>query len=268
MAEQDLLYSRENGLGIVTLNRPERLNAITHPMLARLHSIIEEIREDDSVRVAILTGNGRAFCAGTDISGELAAAPIPAEVEIFKMKEKDSTEYRESQWFFNSLPKPVICAINGAAVGIGAELSLHCDIRIASESACWGQVFVLRGMVPDTGAGTYLLPRIVGLSKACELVFSGEIINAQEMLRIGLVSRVVPDDQLLAAAKEMAKKLMRGAPLAVKMCKQLMYMGLERTLEAHQEASRYCLQLSTKTEDFQEGIRSFIEKREPRWVGK
>jgi enoyl-CoA hydratase/carnithine racemase len=265
MAEQDLLYSREDGLGIVTLNRPEKLNAITHPMLQRLHSIIEEIRRDDNVRVAILTGNGRAFCAGTDISGEV---PISAEVEILKMKEKNSTEYRESQWFFSSIPKPVICAINGAAVGIGAELTLHCDIRIASESARWGQVFVLRGMVPDTGAGTYLLPRIVGLSKACELVFSGEIINAQEMLRIGLVNRVVPDDQLLAAVKEMARKLMRGAPLAVQMCKQLIYMGLERNLEAHQEASRYCFQLSTKTEDFQEGIKSFFEKREPRWAGK
>ena len=128
MAEQDLLYSREDGLGIVTLNRPEKLNAITHPMLERLHSIIEEIRRDDSVRVAILTGNGRAFCAGTDISGEV---PISAEVEILNMKEKNSTEYRDSQWFFNSIPKPVICAINGAAVGIGAELTLHCDIRIA-----------------------------------------------------------------------------------------------------------------------------------------
>jgi len=265
MAEQDLLYRREDGMGIVTLNRPERLNAITHPMLHRLHSIIEEIRRDDNVRVVILTGTGRAFCAGTDITGEV---PISAEVEILSMKERSTTEYRYSQWYFNSLPKPVICAINGAAVGIGADFSLHCDIRIAAESARWGQVFVLRGMVPDTGAGTYLLPRIVGLSKACELVFSGEIINAQEMLRIGLVSSVVPDDRLMTAAKEMAKKLMRGAPLAVQMSKQLMYLGLERSIEAHQEAARYCFRLSTQTEDFREGIKSFFEKREPRWVGK
>jgi 2-(1,2-epoxy-1,2-dihydrophenyl)acetyl-CoA isomerase len=265
MAEQDLLYRREDGVGIVTLNRPEKLNAITHPMHQRLHSIIEEIRRDDSVRVAILTGNGRAFCAGTDITGEV---PISAEVEIRNMKERSSTEYRDSQWYFNSLPKPMICAINGVAVGIGAEFSLHCDIRIAAESARWGQVFVLRGLVPDTGAGTYLLPRIVGLSKACELVFSGEIINAQEMLRIGLVSSVVPDDRLMIAAKEMAKKLMRGAPLAVQMSKQLMYLGLDRSIEAHQEAARYCFRLSTQTEDFREGIKSFFEKREPRWVGK
>jgi enoyl-CoA hydratase/carnithine racemase len=265
MAEQDLLYNREDGLGIVTLNRPEKLNAITHPMLQRLHGIIEEIRRDDGIRVVILTGNGRAFCAGTDISDSV---PLSAEVEIRAVKEKTSTEYRQSHWFFNSLPKPVICAINGPAVGIGAEFTLHCDIRIAAAGARWGQVFVLRGMVPDTGAGTYLLPRIVGLSKACELVFSGEIIDAQEMLRIGLVSKVVPDDQLMPTAREMAKKLMRGAPLAVQMCKQLMYLGLERTMEAHQDAERYCFNLSTKTQDFQEGIKSFFEKRAPRWVGK
>ncbi len=265
MADQEIIYSKEDGMAIVTLNRPQKLNAITHPMHQRLHSIIEEIRRDDSVRVAILTGTGRAFCAGTDITGEV---PISAEVEILNMKERSSTEYRDSQWYFNSLPKPVICAINGVAVGIGAEFSLHCDIRIAAESARWGQVFVLRGLVPDTGAGTYLLPRIVGLSKACELVFSGEIINAQEMLRIGLVSSVVPDDRLMIAAKEMAKKLMRGAPLAVQMSKQLMYLGLERSIEAHQEAARYCFRLSTQTEDFREGIKSFFEKREPRWVGK
>src|SRR4030042_5030029 len=265
MTEQDLLYRPQDGLGIVTLNRPEKLNPLTHPMHQRLYSIIEEIRRDDSVRVAILTGTGRAFSAGTDITGEV---PISAEVEIRNMKERSSTEYRDSQWYFNSLPKPMICAINGVAVGIGAEFSLHCDIRIAAESARWGQVFVLRGLVPDTGAGTYLLPRIVGLSKACELVFSGEIINAQEMLRIGLVSSVVPDNQLMTAAMAMAKKLQRGAPLAVQMSKQLMYMGLERTLEAHWEATRYAFQLSCKTEDFVEGIASFFEKREPHWKGK
>jgi len=265
MADQDILYDKENDLAIVTLNRPEKLNAITHPMLQKLHALIEEISRDEEIRAVILTGNGRAFCAGTDISDSV---PLTAEVEIRAIKEKTSTESRQSQWFFNRIPKPVICAINGPAVGIGAEFTLHCDIRIASENARWGQVFVLRGMVPDTGAGTFLLPRIVGLSKACELVFSGEIIDAPEMLRIGLVEKVVSEDQLMPTAREMAKKLRRGAPLAVQMAKQLMYMGLERTLEAHQEATRYCFQLSTKTQDFQEGLRSFFEKREPRWVGK
>jgi enoyl-CoA hydratase/carnithine racemase len=251
MSLEHVLYEKKDGVGIITLNRPEKL--------------IEEIKKDDKVRVVILTGKGRVFSAGTDISDEV---PVMSEIEIQYMKQKNSTEYRQSMWYYNSIPKPTICALNGAAVGIASEFALHCDIRIAAESARFGQVFVLRGMVPDTGAGTYLLPRIVGLSKACELVFSGEIIDAQEMLRIGLVSQVVPDDQLMPAAMEMAKKMQRGAPLAVQMAKQLMYMGLERTMEAHWEAERYCFQLSCKTEDFQEGIRSFFEKREPRWKGK
>jgi enoyl-CoA hydratase/carnithine racemase len=265
MAKQDVFYTKKDGIGTITLNRPEKLNALTHEMLHRLNSIIEDIKKDDTVRAVILTGNGRTFSAGTDISGEV---PQTAEIEINLAKGKTSTEYRQSLWFFNSIPKPVICAINGAAVGIAAEFALHCDIRIAAESARWGQVFVLRGMTPDTGAGTYLLPRIVGLSKACELVFSGEIIDAQEMFRIGLVSKVVPDGELMPTARKMAKKLTRGAPLAIQMAKRLMYRGLEQTMEAHQEAARYSFQLSCKTEDVQEGIVSFFEKRKPRWKGK
>lgn len=265
MPKKDVLYTKEDSIGIITLNRPEKLNALTHEMLHRINSIIEDIKRDDTVRAVILTGSGRTFSAGTDISSEV---PQTADVEINLMKERISTEYRQSMWFFNSIPKPVVCAINGAAVGIAAEFSLHCDVRIAAESARWGQVFVLRGMTPDTGAGTYLLPRIVGLSKACELVFSGEIIDAQEMLRIGLVSKVVPDAELMPAAKEMAKKVTRGAPLAIQMAKQLMYRGLEQTMEAHQESARYCFQLSCKTEDIREGIASFFEKRQPRWKGK
>jgi enoyl-CoA hydratase/carnithine racemase len=265
MGDQEVLYQREDSLAIVALNRPEKLNAVSHAMLQQIDRIIKEIRNDERIRVVILTGNGRAFCAGTDISDSVA---LTAEVEINAIKEKTSTEYRQSPWYFNSIPKPIICAINGAAVGIGAEFTLHCDIRIASENARWGQVFVLRGIIPDTGAGTYLLPRIVGLSKACELVFSGEIIDAQEMLRLGLVEKIVPEDRLMPAAREMAKKLLGGAPLAVQMCKQLMYMGLERTTEVHQEAERYCFQLSVKTEDFKEGIKSFFEKRAPNWAGR
>jgi enoyl-CoA hydratase/carnithine racemase len=265
MSAEHVLYEKKGGVGIITLNRPERINAITHAMLRRLSELIEEVKRDDKVRVVILTGKGRAFSAGTDITGSV---PVMSDIEIQQMKQKDSTEYRQSLWYFNSIPKPTICAINGVAVGIASEFALHCDIRIAAESARFGQVFVLRGMTPDTGAGTYLLPRIVGLSKACELVFSGEIIDAKEMLRIGLVSQVVPDEQLMTAAMAMAKKLMRGAPLAIQMAKQLMYMGLERSLEAHWEATRYAFQLSCETDDFKEGITSFFEKREPHWKGK
>ena len=266
MAEQDVLYSKEKGIAVVTLNRPEKLNAVTHEMVGELiPAIIEDIKRDESVRVVILTGNGRGFCAGTDISGDV---PSAKEEAIARAKRKTSTYDLGAFWFFNSIPKPTICAINGAAVGIGAEFTLHCDIRIAAESARWGQVFVLRGMVPDTGAGTYLLPRIVGLSKACELVFSGEIIDAQEMLRLGLVSQVVPNEELMPTAMELDRKLKKGAPLAVQMAKQLMYKGLDRTVEAHTQATAACLNLTFLTDDFTEGIKSFLEKREPQWKGR
>jgi len=268
MAEEQILYRKENGIAIVTFNRPEKLNATTAQMNSRLGEISEQIKSDDEVRVVILTGAGRAFCAGTDISGSGASGPSGTERSVSRVRVRRSTLDRLTSWGLTSIPKPTIAAINGAAVGLGAEFTLHCDIRIAAESARWGQVFVLRGWVPDTGAGTYLLARIVGLSNALELVCSGEIIDAQEMYRIGLVSKVVPNDQLMPSAMEMAKKLMRGAPLAIRMAKELIYRSLERNIEEHAQANGSAFAMLTATEDHAEGVRAFLEKREPRWKGR
>lgn len=267
MAEDQILYQKEDGIGIITLNRPEKLNACTFYMYRRLAEIQEEIKDDDSVRAVILTGAGRGFCAGADLSGPESglgsSTERPSQIQI-----KHSTLDRTIGWGFLNVPKPTIAAINGPAVGVGAEYTLHCDFRIAAESARWGQVFVLRGWVPDTGAGTYILSRIVGLSNALELVCSGEIINAQEMLRIGLVSKIVPNDQLMPAAKEMARKMMRGSPLAIRNVKELIYRSLERNMEEHLQASRSIFAMLTASEDHAEGVRAFLEKREPRWKGR
>lgn len=272
MAEEEVVYSKEDGIGIITLNRPEKLNALAFEQQQRLGSLVEEVKRDEDVRVVILTGAGRAFCAGADISGgdlpSVKQAGSFRDRGINDAKKRTSTYDPGTLWSINSIAKPTICAINGAAVGMGAEYTLLCDIRIASETARWGQVFVLRGVVPDHGAGTYLLPRIVGLSKACELVFSGKIIDAEEMLRIGLVNEVVPPDRLMPAAMAMANELKKGAPLAVQMCKQLMYMGLDRSVHEHVQATRHCFSVANQTEDYKEGVRSFLEKREPRWVGR
>lgn len=215
MAEEEVVYSKEDGIGIITLNRPEKLNALAFEQQQRLGSLVEEVKRDEDVRVVILTGAGRAFCAGADISGgdlpSVKQAGSFRDRGINDAKKRTSTYDPGTLWSINSIAKPTICAINGAAVGMGAEYTLLCDIRIASETARWGQVFVLRGVVPDHGAGTYLLPRIVGLSKACELVFSGKIIDAEEMLRIGLVNEVVPPDQLMPAAMAMANELKKGS---------------------------------------------------------
>lgn len=265
MAKTDVLYEKQDHIGIITLNRPDKMNAMTHEMFDLFENITAEIRKDDDVRAVILTGKGKCFCAGTDLSGDV---PQPFETELRYMKSKETTTSTFNMWFFTSIPKPVICAINGPAVGAGAEYPLQCDIRIAGQSAKWGEIFVRRGLIPDTGAGTYILPHIVGFSKACELCMSGEIIDANEMLRIGLVHQVVPDDQLMLVAMEIAKKFLKAAPLAVRMTKQLLYMGLERTIEHHAEATRYCFHLATQTEDMIEGIKSFLEKRDPVWKNK
>jgi enoyl-CoA hydratase/carnithine racemase len=265
MAKTDVLYEKQDHIGIITLNRPDKMNAMTHEMFDLFENITAEIRKDDDVRAVILTGKGRCFCAGTDLSGDV---PQPFETELRYMKSKEKTTSTFNMWFFASIPKPVICAINGPAVGAGSEYPLQCDIRIAGQSAKWGEIFVRRGLIPDTGAGTYILPHIVGFSKACELCMSGEIIDANEMLRIGLVHQVVPDDQLMSTAMELAKKFLKAAPLAVRMTKQLLYLGLERTIEHHSEATRYCFHLATQTEDMVEGIKSFLEKRDPVWKNK
>lgn len=271
MAEELVLYKKEDGIAVVTLNRPEKMNAITREMSSRLHFIMEEIRDDDEVRAVILTGNGRGFCGGTDVGASLGTGDEErATMAIERLRRSAAATYGESvaYWGFNGIAKPTIAAINGPAVGLGAEHCIHCDIRIAADSARIGWVFVLRGWVPDTGAGTWLLPRIVGLSKACELLFSGEIIDAQEMLRIGLVSKVVPDKELMPTAIEMAKKMTKGAPLAIQMSKQLLYKGLERGIEAHLQFNGSAFRTLTQTEDHKEGMRSFLEKRAPHWQSK
>jgi 2-(1,2-epoxy-1,2-dihydrophenyl)acetyl-CoA isomerase len=265
MTEEHVTYVKEDDIGIVTLNRPDKMNAVTYGMLGRLGEIVKEIKNDDTVRAVILTGSGRAFSAGTDISAKVT--PDPGEL-IRGIKEKNATESPQSSWMFTSIAKPVICALNGVAVGVGSELALQSDVRIAAESARFGQVFVHRGIVPDTAAGTYLLPRLVGISNACDLIFSGKIIDAMEMLRIGLVSRVVPDADLMDTARKLAKTYTAGAPLSIQFCKQLIYRGLERSIEAHQMASRACLDICFQTEDFKEGITSFFEKRPAHWKGK
>jgi enoyl-CoA hydratase/carnithine racemase len=274
MAEDQILYRKENGIGIVTFNRPEKLNACTFHMYELLGKFEEEIKKDDEVRAVILTGNGRAFCAGADLQGPESGLKNPTateekvEASPRRIRLKHSTLDRNVSWGMLNIPKPTIAAINGAAVGVGAEYCLHCDFRIAGESARWGQVFALRGWVPDTAAGTYLLPKIVGMANAMELLFSGEIIDAKEMLRIGLVSKVVPNDQLLATAMEFAKKVTRGAPLAIHMDKELVYRSWERSIDEHIAANGSAFSALNATEDHVEGVKSFLEKREPKWKGR
>jgi len=269
MAEKDVLYSKEDGIGIITLNRPEKMNSVTDDMLVVITNMLTDITLDDEIRVLIITGNGRGFCSGTDLNTGLARDQAKAGAEREKkIKKADLPENSLPPWTFTRFPKPTIAAVNGAAVGMGAEWTAQCDIRIASEKARFGWVGSLRGITPDTGAGPYLLPYIVGLSKALELMYSGEIIDAREAERIGLVSMVVPPDQLMSTVKEMAAKISRSAPLALRGIKALTYGSLEWPYNTHfTENSRNLLETAA-SEDSKEGVRSFFEKRPPVWKGK
>jgi enoyl-CoA hydratase/carnithine racemase len=273
MAEQNILYTKEDGIGTVTFNRPERMNAVTQQMLGDLAVIVADIIRDNDVRAIIITGNGRAFCSGTDVAN-LGRGDEKVQREREERIRRREEIYRGlpespfSLWTFTRIPKPTIAAVNGAAVGMGVEWVAQCDIRIASEDARFGWVFSRRGLTPDTGAGPYLLPYIVGLSKALELMYSGEIIDAREAEKIGLVSAVVPPDQLLPAAEKMARKLMQGAPLALKGIKELTYGSLEWPPSVHQRETRERFTSMNLTEDCREGIKSFREKRPPVWKGR
>ncbi|MDD5288024.1 MAG: enoyl-CoA hydratase/isomerase family protein [Dehalococcoidales bacterium] len=273
MTDQNILYTKENGIGIITLNRPERMNAITPKMLLRMSEITAEIIRDDEVRVVIITGNGRVFCGGTDVGtlgqrDEKLAAENEAMVEKRKMIYENLPPSPLPSWGFTHIPKPTIAAVNGAAVGMGVEWTVQCDFRIASENARFGWVFSRRGLVPDTGAGPYLLPYIVGLSKALELMYSGEIIDAKEAEKIGLVSMVVPPDELMPAAMKLAQKLMKGAPLSLKGIKELTYGSMDFPPNAHSDWTHKLFREANLTEDCREGIKAFVEKRPPVWKGK
>ena len=261
MEYEGFFVEKEGAIATLVLNRPERLNALLPTLVLSFPRAIEDVRKDDAIRVLIMTGAGRAFCAGGDVG----------------TKGKDKTYQELSQrWSrfligpvaisLRNLEKPTIAAINGAAVGAGVSLFLACDITIASENAKFGLAFVKVGLVPDAGA-TYFLPRKVGISKAIELMCTGDMINAEEAERIGLVSRVVPQDKLMEEVRELAEKLAKGPPIAIGLIKRAAYKSLDNNLEQQIDFEDYAQSLCFKTEDHKEGARSFMEKREPDFKG-
>ncbi|MEE8399996.1 MAG: enoyl-CoA hydratase-related protein [Desulfobacterales bacterium] len=269
MGEQEILYDKEDGVAIITLNRPDKLNAVTDDMLVLMGDILNEATVDDEVRAIIVTGNGRTFCAGTDVNvGVARDQTAERSTQQRQPKQFDLPPTSLPRWQFTHIPKPTIAAVNGATVGIGAEWTVQCDFRIASEKARFGWVFPLRGLCPDTGAGPYMLPQIVGMSNAMELLYTGEIIDAQKAMEIGLVSAVVPPEELMTAAKELAARLTRGAPLALKKIKEMAYGSFDWSIGAHQAENAKRFNEASMSEDAKEGVSSFLEKRPPIWKNK
>jgi enoyl-CoA hydratase/carnithine racemase len=213
----------------------------------------------------VLTGAGGAFCAGTDLS-ELD--DTPEDERGTRSGRRDGDERTRRPWPIVQCPKPVIAAIDGAAVGMGVEFATQADVRIASDRAKLGWIFVKRGLVPDTGAGSYLLPRIVGTTEALRLLLSGEVIDAGEALRIGFVSQVVPPDDLLAAARTEAERYLDASPFAIARTKRLVYQAMEAEVAAHVGETGRLLQECFHSEDHAEGVASFLERRPARFTGR
>ncbi len=259
MAEEDVLYKKENGIATITLNRPDRMNALIPEVVRGIYRGMEKAAADEEVRVIILTGTGRAFCSGGDVKAMAERATNPAAASITT----DSGQKRHHlAILFQDCPKPVIAAINGAAVGTGLDVALACDIRIASEKARFAEAYVRRGVLPANG-GAYFLPRLVGIDRACQLIFTADMIDAGEARRIGLVTMVVPHEELENTVIEMAEKIAKNSPQAVQYAKRAIYAGLTQDLKTSLDYTVGIWYELIKTEDHREGTVSFVEKRAP-----
>ncbi|HTO52143.1 MAG TPA: enoyl-CoA hydratase-related protein [Myxococcota bacterium] len=261
---QELLYEKDGPIATLTLNRPERMNAISGPMLAALSERLVEANADRDVRVIVITGAGRGFCAGLDLSDASSGsgiggggAPMPATLDL----------RTAPPTVLHSLDKPVIAALNGGAAGYGMDLALGCDIRIAGKRAKLAAAFTKRGVLPESG-GTWLLPRLVGWSKAAEIIFTGRTLDAAQCLALGLVSQVVDDEALPGATRALANEIAQNAPLAVQGAKRMMRMALSEPFDDHVHHVYLQLLPLFQSADFKEGVRSFLEKRDPKFQGR
>jgi enoyl-CoA hydratase/carnithine racemase len=267
MKYKEIIYSLEGQVAVITLNRPEVMNALTNNTHAELAQAIDEAAKDDKVRVIVLTGAGRGFCSGDDVK------------EIFLSPEQAATKSREAKLrhlqgehipggghALLEVNKPSIAAVNGAAVGYGCDIALMCNIRVASEKARFGEVFLRRGLIPDQGM--ILLPRLVGLAKTYEMILTTDIIDAREAERIGLVNKVVPHENLMNATLELANKIASKSPIAVQLAMEGIRRGLGLAMEEFMRFHALAFTFCSETEDHLEGSRAFVEKRTPVFKGK
>ncbi len=268
MPYNDILYDKRDAVATITLNRPQAMNACTIKTYEEMLDALRDAEADDSVRVVVLTGAGRGFCAGDDVK-EIFLNPEFRDATPAKRTEVE--EWREHRPVALDLlvtyPKPTIASVNGAAVGYGCDIALMCDMRVCSDEARFGEVFIRRGLIPEAG-GLLVLPRLVGLARAYELILSGDIIDAVEAERIGMVNKVVPHAQLGEATAAFAKKIAAQAPLAQRLAKETLRVGLNLNLPYFFDYQRHGQHLMLTSKDHLEGARSFVEKRAANFKGE
>jgi 2-(1,2-epoxy-1,2-dihydrophenyl)acetyl-CoA isomerase len=262
---KDIIYSVDDHVALITLNKPEKLNAMTWGSWAELETAITDAEADDDVRCIVITGSGRGFCAGTDLTTTETEAdwhPRPFSGRDEQMRSRFLVMEQVYQ-----CRKPTIAAVNGASTGAGFSLALSTDIRIASEAARFSAIFVKRAIVADTGS-TWFLPRIIGMENALKMLYTGRLVPAGEALTMGLVSEVVPPGQLMDRAMALASEIAHGPSIAIELMKRLAHQAWDTDLKSHTELEQMLQGITTRTEDAKEGRLSFLEKREPRFQGR
>ncbi|WPZ27581.1 enoyl-CoA hydratase-related protein (plasmid) [Sulfitobacter pontiacus] len=246
----------EDGVGRITLNRPERLNAFTFEMIDAWHDALNKCRTDPNVKVIVITGEGSAFCSGGDIiemEERLEHTPAQRKAELFERIER-------IPFLLEDIDKPVIAAMNGAAAGAGLDLALMCDIRIAAKSAKFGETYTKVGLVPGAG-GTWFLPRLVGTAKALELFWTAEFLTAAQAQEIGMVNRVVDDADLMNETNKMARKIAAAPQQSVRMIKRAVLAGMRTDLRTHLDMISSHYAVITAGEDHQNAVREFVKNR-------
>ena len=263
MKYQTIIFEKEDGIAKLSLNRPDKLNALNTQIITELYEALEECRGDPQIRCIVITGVGRGFCSGADAS-DLGSTSVEEGAEDFGTRME---RYNRVIRALRDIEKPVIASVNGVAVAAGMNLALACDIRIASDRARFGEVFVKVGLSPDCGGG-YLLWRLVGLGKATELMFTGDIIDAEEAQRIGLVNQVVPHEELEKTTTEFATRMAKGPTRAIGLAKKLLNRGMETDLATLLDFEAFAQYQTASSGDSKEGVKAFMEKREPDFKGR
>ncbi len=270
MTYQDLTLEMRNQVAIVTLNRPEKMNAMGPRLVHDLLDVLQSTRHDDGVKAMVLTGAGRGFCAGADVSGGRAAQELTRELDeadsFRRHREAPIGHYGVLFSTLNDYPKPIVAAVNGAAAGAGMSLALACDIRLASANARFISAFVHRAITPDTGS-TYYLPQMIGKGRALELMYTGEPLGASDAERYGLTNRTLDPETLVEEAIALAERIARGPSLAIELTKRLVN-NQASSFDMQVEREAWGLSVSSNSEDRQEGINSFLEKRPAQFRGR
>jgi len=262
---ETVILKKEGHIATITMNRPDKMNALNKQMLQEMVAVIDEIASNDDMRVVVLTGAGMVFCSGADISeGGKASGLSGTPVE---MHHNVRNSYQKVALGLQRLDKPTIAMVNGAAVGAGCDFAFACDMRVGSEKARFRNGFVRVGLIPG-GGGTWLYTRLMGLGRGLEFLFTGDFLEAEEAERIGVLNKIVPAEDLERETMELAQKIANNPPLAVQMSKMMAYKALDSDLEAALEQAAACQALALSSEDHREGVNAFIERREAQFKGR